>query len=123
MIKHKSILKVSFCLIILCSLSGFSPLKASEFNSIITRKSVLASTLNSTKTAEIISISKILISTTYLNQIETNDTASEKKVSSKKKWILTAAVLITGSVTLYLILNNGDEKAKIPTPPSRPANP
>ncbi len=114
----KSYLVVGIILLNLTNLSAAN--HHSEFESLFT----MLNTNFVTKQEIVINSTTLLPLSLIKTNQNSEDEEKPKEVKSNKKWYFAVSALIIGSVTAYLLLvDSGNGKAKIPEPPSRPANP
>jgi len=122
--RSKSAFRIQCCIVLSLIFLNINTISAADY-SIDSNNKVIVKTPQFVTNLETVinSTSLISLAPVVLSQ-ETEDEEKPKEVKSKKKWYITAGTLIVSSVSAYLLLlDKGNGKAKIPGPPSRPANP
>ena len=123
--KHrKSNITLYSCLTIVIIFLNLNSLVASNYKMEPENRVNIKTTQYVTNLEMVIQSTSLLSLTPITFNQDPDEEEKPKEVKSKKKWYITAGTLIVSSVSAYLLLmDKGNGKAKIPGPPSRPANP
>jgi len=120
----KSTFKLHSCLTIVIIFLNLNSLVASNYKMEPENRVNIKTTQYVTNLEMVIQSTSLLSLTPITLNQDPDEEEKPKEVKSKKKWYITAGTLIVSSVSAYLLLmDKGNGKAKIPGPPSRPANP
>ena len=120
----KSTFKLHISLTIGIIFLSLNSLVASEYTLASENRVLIKTTQFVTNMESVVKSTSLLSLTPITFNQDPDEEEKPKEVKSKKKWYITAGTLIVSSVSAYLLLmDKGNGKAKIPGPPSRPANP
>ena len=122
--QRKSNITLYSCLTIVIIFLNLNSLVASNYKMEPENRVLIKTTQFVTNMESVVKSTSLLSLTPITLNQDPDEEEKPKEVKSKKKWYITAGTLIVSSVSAYLLLmDKGNGKAKIPGPPSRPANP